>query len=100
MQDASVVLIALGFTCMAVSSALGLPVKARLAGCAAGAVLVLLSLAVPVRLPVSRTFGDALDIAALLILALTTCWVLFSPRGARPEPEKGGEETVAGDSRQ
>ena len=91
MQDASVVLIAFAFTGMVLSSTLPLPLKARLAIFAAGAALVLVSLTVPVRLPVSRAFGDALDILALLVLASAATWAL-SARGKprRKQEERGG----------
>lgn len=79
-------LIAAGFTCMASSSRLA-TMGARLAIFVAGTVLVIVSLTVPVRIPVSSGVGDALDILALLALALTTCRALF----ARPEAERKPE---------
>jgi hypothetical protein len=87
MQDASVALIAFAFTFMAVGSSLRAPLKARLAIFVAGAVLALLSFTVPIRMPVSRDFGDALDIVALTLLALATAWALFSRQRSPRKPE-------------
>jgi hypothetical protein len=89
MQDASVALIAIAFTFIALASALRAPIEVRLAIFAAGAALVLLSLAVPIRMPVSRGVGDALDVIALVVLALATCWALFSRHKPPRKPEGG-----------
>lgn len=89
MQDASVALIAFAFTCIALGSTLRAPLKARAGIFVAGAVMVLLSLTVPVRLPVSRGLADALDIAALLVLAAATLWALFSRQKVPRRPEGG-----------
>jgi hypothetical protein len=87
MQDASAALIAFAFTVIAVGSTLRVPLKARAAIFAAGAGLVLLGLAVPIRLPVSEGAGDALDIVALAILALAACWALFARHKGPRRPE-------------
>jgi hypothetical protein len=87
MQDASAALIAFAFTCIAVGLSLRAPLKVRLAIFAAGAGLVLLSLTVPIRLPVSEGLGDALDIFALAVLALATAWALFARQKAPGRPE-------------
>lgn len=85
MQDASVALLAFAFTLIALASAARPGLKARLAVFAAGAALVILSLAVPIRIPVSRGLGDALDIVALAVLALATAWALLSRRREEPQ---------------
>jgi hypothetical protein len=95
MEDLSVAAMALGFALMAGTSLMQLRLAARLGFYLAGAAIVAASIMRALPLPVSAGVSNAIDLAALCLLAIVTFAALFlriGPRRLAPFDDKQPEQ--------